>query len=152
MREKKGLFGLIFVNILIIALAIVVFASPYVVRADDGENTARKTEAQWYELNEDDKILTVRLEDTASSSYEWRFGLSNDSLYNLYPHDVDEEDVVKYTKSTPEEWVVSFRAKDGFSGDSVVKFSYQNGRNAAVNSKVLKIHVAEDSSITVLED
>jgi len=111
------------------------------------EETAEEDKL-WYELSEDNKILTIRLEANATTGYDWKTNISAPEGMEL----ITEEYLVPNTEMLGAGgiWVASFRALGETEHTEHLTFSYERAsEEMAVSLATIDLTAHADGTLTI---
>ena len=104
--------------------------------------------ADWYEIEPDAGVLTVRLSANATTGYEWTFTSTDESAVELITSEYIADEAAADQVGVGGTYVASFRGLT--AGTAHLTLYYGSADDAApVDTRTLEIAVAEDTALTL---
>ena len=88
------------------------------------ETPAVESGEAWYELQNDDTILTVRLPSNPSTGYDWSYEISNDQAIELLTQEYVQDEAAPDAVGVGGTWVASFANFGSAFGEVTISFRY----------------------------
>ena len=118
--------------------------------ATSGENTDDAA-ADWYELNEENGVLALRLPANATTGFEWSFEISDPELAELLTQEYIADKAEADTVGSGSTGVASFCGLEGDGGDTQVTLNYAKGDELA-EVRCVWISIDQDGLIAAVTD
>ncbi len=108
-------------------------------------------EEAWYELDEESRVLTVRLPANPTTGYEWNFNISDPAALELLTMEYTGDEADAQMVGVGGQWVASFYSTLEGTGEVDLTLTYQRaGEEAAGEQRLIKIAIGENNQLQVL--
>lgn len=108
-------------------------------------------EEAWYELDEESRVLTVRLPANPTTGYEWNFDISDPAALELLTMEYTGDEADEQMVDVGGQWVASFYSTLEGTGEVDLTLTYQRaGEEAAGEQRLIKIAIGENNQLQVL--
>ena len=108
-------------------------------------------EEAWYELDEESRVLTVRLPANPTTGYEWNFDISDPAALELLTMEYTGDEADEQMVGVGGQWVASFYSTLEGTGEVDLTLTYQRaGEEAAGEQRLIKIAIGENNQLQVL--
>lgn len=116
------------------------------------ETPAVESGEAWYELQNDDTILTVRLPSNPSTGYDWSYEISNGQAIELLTQEYVQDEAAPDAVGVGGTWVASFANFGSAFGEVTISFRYARSweDNEPAEVRTLHLHIVENSQIEVI--
>lgn len=130
---------------LLALVALVLAAIPAYAREE------QPAEEAWYELDEESRVLTVRLPANPTTGYEWNFDISDPAALELLTMEYTGDEADAQMVGVGGQWVASFYSTLEGTGEVDLTLTYQRaGEEAAGEQRLIKIAIGENNQLQVL--
>ena len=108
-------------------------------------------EEAWYELDEESRVLTVRLPANPTTGYEWNVNISDPAALELLTMEYTGDEADAQMVGVGGQWVASFYSTLEGTGEVDLTLTYQRaGEEAAGEQRLIKIAIGENNQLQVL--
>lgn len=148
MNNSRGLGRLIAITCALAVVCALVFGTSFLaVRAQASNDVIETTqESEWFVLTDNDTKLVVRLANY-NEGYTWKYGQSYDILDERHGFQMTDDETKEDNR---DEFTVHFQAADIRPAVTTLIFSYMKNRDSeAIDTKMLKVRVSEDGTLSV---
>lgn len=139
--KKHGRWkALIALNICLAVMCAVVFGfSAFAVRANAANYDAEKVKStEWYTISDDGRTIDIHL-DGNLSGYQWKYGLSNDTLRELRHTELTDD---QKESDLNYDWSAHFTTDSAVSGDVVITLQYVlNSESGSADTRTIPLHI-----------
>ena len=112
---------------------------------------AQELPRAWYELDEQEEVLTITLPDNATTGYEWDFVISDPEALELATMEYVPDDNGKDLVGAGGTWVASFISTFEKAGNVDLTLNYKRKWEAqAVETRLVKVFISENNQLQVV--
>ena len=118
-------------------------------RGDSNCRNAVESGEAWYELQNDDTILTVRLPSNPSTGYDWSYEISNDQAIELLTQEYVQDEAAPDAVGVGGTWVASFANFGSAFGEVTISFRYARSwvDNEPAEVRTLQLHIGSQIEV-----
>lgn len=107
--------------------------------------------APWYELDEADEVLTVRLPANPTTGYEWTFEISDSEALELVTQEYVQDEAGQEMVGVGGTWVASFHGTFAKAGHVDLTLKYKRSfEQEAAETRLVKLWVMENNQLEVV--
>ena len=112
---------------------------------------AEETQPAWYELDEEESVLTVRLPANSTTGYAWDFAISEPEALELATEEYVQDEGSEGQDGAGGTWVASFIGTFKKFGDVELTLNYKrSGDEKAAETRVIKAFVSENNQLQIV--
>ena len=105
----------------------------------------------WYELSEDETVLTITLPANATTGYEWDFVISDPETFELVTQEYVQEKGSQDREGAGGTWVASFMGTFKKAGSVDLTLNYKRSwEDEAAETRLVKVFVSENNQLEVV--
>lgn len=130
---------------LLALVALILAAIPAYAREE------QPAEEAWYELDEESRVLTVRLPANPTTGYEWSFDISDPAALELLAMEYTGDQADEQMVGAGGQWVASFYSTLEGTGEADLTLTYQRaGGGDIAQQRLIQVSIGENNHLQVL--
>ena len=104
----------------------------------------------WYELSEDETVLTVRLPANTADGFKWDFEISDPDAFELITMEYAENDAGEGQEGADSTWMASFKSTSARGGSVDLTLRYLRSGEEAVETRLVKVYIEEKDQLDII--
>lgn len=110
-----------------------------------------QAEPDWYELDENEEVLTIRLPANLTTGYEWTFEISDPEALELVTQEYIEDENGQQLVGVGGTWAASFHGTFAKAGDVDLTLTYKRSfEEEAAETRLVKLWIVENNQLQVV--